>query len=819
MYFHIGLVTSALITVLILNTYTSHGANANLFVSAENSQFDNYMSGPQVIEVVVIDRDINDTDEVKGEPDVTVNGKLLRMVQAVDGNWYGYFADRNMALIADATTSIDGAGLDFATFCSNATVVLGVNVSDTAGVAIPFLTSQGIGEGGNHTGTAITNDCDIDNDGEPDPFDLNDTLGVDADIDGDGVDDAFTHGNGNIAMNVLRETKDIVSNQVIALGQIGLRNEALWPFIQLYPLNPTGNVVVQYNKGRGGVQTTTLTFDTVDQFAGVELDRSVYPSSSEVHATITDLWLNIDPTDEDSWTFGTTGTGDSSKSSTNYQVFDENGNQAGDARAGGVIDLSSSLSELMCEDNCVLLVNSDVQNRGHVITLQDNDDSVLTSSGNPQDPTSWQTLSAASNLVGNLPVTVTEQGPNSGVFGTYDESDTSQIKITNDARRGTSANFDYNETGAGILVSFDFATIDIQPTDDEWNSGEAIPVVLTDQDANRNSRADEDLDLNNPDVDIIPSVQIGHPLTLESLTNVIYTDVSTNSQTDLFDPDDEDVQKFSKRAMLQNDGAATSAIEDGDTFTFTLGDTFANLKSVWQIETSANGHDQIFNTFNYDLRSLFNSRHSNNNVTLFSISIQQAGVPGTAVEIAGDLANSQGHFLVPSATVAAINSLTDTTAVELVITIGTGGVTGQPVLAAGTVFPIVIDFFSFGFTNDGIHSSERISNMIVRLELEETGDNTGEFEGELEYIMLNQLNISDPSTYAGLSTIADDPVLIVIEDLTDEDSVRVNYNDLGEDGVVTQVADQEEARSHSGVVSFDADSYNLCLPLNSPLFL
>jgi hypothetical protein len=53
----------------------AHAANANLFVSAENSQFDNYMSGPQVIEVVVIDSDINDTDQAKGEPDVTVNGK------------------------------------------------------------------------------------------------------------------------------------------------------------------------------------------------------------------------------------------------------------------------------------------------------------------------------------------------------------------------------------------------------------------------------------------------------------------------------------------------------------------------------------------------------------------------------------------------------------------------------------------------------------------------------------------------------------------------------------------------------------------------
>ena len=106
------------ISVSLTGFVDSYAANANLFVSAENSQFANYMSGPQVIEVVVIDRDINDTDVAKGEPDVTVNGKILRMVQAVDGNWYGYFADRNMASIADFTaTAAKGQGLDFGTLC------------------------------------------------------------------------------------------------------------------------------------------------------------------------------------------------------------------------------------------------------------------------------------------------------------------------------------------------------------------------------------------------------------------------------------------------------------------------------------------------------------------------------------------------------------------------------------------------------------------------------------------------------------------------------------------------------------------------------
>jgi len=126
----------------------AHAANANLFVSAENSQFDNYMSGPQVIEVVVIDSDINDTDEAKGEPDVTVNGKILRMVQGVDGNWYGYFADSTMATTADTTSQAAGEGLDFGTFCDSGVNMNGnststVDFGDIVGIALSLAAGAG----------------------------------------------------------------------------------------------------------------------------------------------------------------------------------------------------------------------------------------------------------------------------------------------------------------------------------------------------------------------------------------------------------------------------------------------------------------------------------------------------------------------------------------------------------------------------------------------------------------------------------------------------------------------------------------------------
>ena len=112
------------------------------------------------------------------------------------------------------------------------------------------------------------------------------------------------------------------------------------------------------------------------------------------------------------------------------------------------------------------------------------------------------------------PVTFTELSSNSGLFSNYDESDVSNLAIATDAARGVSASIDYNETPKTILVGFDFGTIDIQLVDDEWNSGEEIPVVLVDGDANLNSRVDEDLDLNNPDIPLIPSLGTGDPFTL-----------------------------------------------------------------------------------------------------------------------------------------------------------------------------------------------------------------------------------------------------------------------------------------------------------------
>ena len=59
------LVLSSVILLLFPMVDVSASSNPNLFVSAENSQFNNHFSGSMVIEVVIRDPNLHDTDEGK----------------------------------------------------------------------------------------------------------------------------------------------------------------------------------------------------------------------------------------------------------------------------------------------------------------------------------------------------------------------------------------------------------------------------------------------------------------------------------------------------------------------------------------------------------------------------------------------------------------------------------------------------------------------------------------------------------------------------------------------------------------------------------
>ena len=126
----------------------------------------------------------------------------------------------------------------------------------------------------------------------------------------------------------------------------------------------------------------------------------------------------------------------------------------------------------------------------------------------------------------------------------------------------------------------------------------------------------------------------------------------------------------------------------------------------------------------------------------------------------------------------------------------------------GTAMPLSADVVTWGQSNDGITSSDRHNNAIYRLEAEEAGNNnSNNFQAEVEYIMLNQLNVNNTATYNSTVAYGDEIEMIVHNDSTDEDEIRVSYLDFGADGVETQISAQLAAPTHSGVVEFDSDSY------------
>jgi hypothetical protein len=102
-----------------------------------------------------------------------------------------------------------------------------------------------------------------------------------------------------------------------------------------------------------------------------------------------------------------------------------------------------------------------------------------------------------------------------------------------------------------------------------------------------------------------------------------------------------------------------------------------------------------------------------------------------------------------------------------------------------------------------------VNNAVYRFLLEETDDNTGVFEGSVEYIMMNQLNSQLVGDIDDIATNSDSITMILAADHTGTSAPRIIYSDTDSDGQTTGIADQADANTHNGVVSFDSDNYKV----------
>lgn len=619
------------------------GSNANLSVSAENIKFNNHFAGSMVIEVVIRDSNIHDTDEGKGEPDVTLNGKTLRMVQATDGNWYAYFANVDKAKVADSTVGLAGEGLDFGVFCGRDTSSLGIDLSETDGVAIP----RSSGVTGFTNGEVSFSSC------------------------------TGTPTNSVNLNNVVRKAKSINTNPNISPGQIGLHPNA-WPLVQLYSFS---DVNIQYNPG-GGVQQVSLEYDEIPNIL-LELDRESYPQNSEVFVTVRDAQLNQDPTDEDSWTFNI-----GAPNSVFYQAFDSSGRNSANGNLG-LVDLKPHLSNLGFEDNGLLSI--DLKN---VMELKSN-----------QDQPSTFVNNGAGKTYSKI-VTLVEEGPYSGNFDNVDDSDQSTIRILNNAPRGETGKIDYNEQSISVLTGFstggvslgDEPTLSIGEGLTSLPPGTEIPVVLIDGDQNVNSGSRDDLDVFR-ETAILPTLQIGNPVTLENSFDLQF--FTNSGDTVGFDSNSSVPDRKSDRLIIDTSNVPNGKFEK---ISFNLGISASKLNSVL-IDTS-NSNTFGTNWLNFDLQSFSNdlgvSDFSDTSVELYFGSLGSS--PITIVN-PGQM-SSNGFIPITDSVVKMISSKSGSVFVVINFD-SSGDDNGVGTISNEiNKQPIVFDFFSFGLVNDnGVNNS------------------------------------------------------------------------------------------------------------------
>ena len=729
-------------------------SNPNLFVSAENSLFDNSFSGSMVVEVVIRDSNLHDTDEGKGEPDVTLNGKSLRMVQSTDGNWYAYFANIDKAKIADSTQSAtSGKGLDFGVFCSRDTAssVFGISLSETDGFAVP----RNNGISGFTNGAASFNQCT-------------------------GIPTSSTNLN-----NVVRNAKSINTNTNIPSGQIGLDSDA-WPLIQLFSFD---DVTIQYNAG-GNPQNVVLEYDDSANIS-LNIDRNLYPQNSEVFLTVNDFQLNQDPTDEDSWTFNINST-----IATFYQAYDDSGSNSANGNAG-LVNLIPYLSNLGFQDNGQLSITL-----GNIMELNSNDEQPDTSVDDaiPGNPFSHI-------------VTLVESGPNSGIFDSADDNDESIIAILDDAPRGQTGQIEYNQKSVSVLTGSSTSSVSINEPiltvgggSKSLKPGTKFPVSLLDPDQNINSGIKDDLDVFR-DTSLIPTLEIGNPITLGNANDVQFHSSSTTlvggDTSNSSIPD-----KNSARLFIDTSNVAISPFEQ---ISLNLGVSASDLRSTL-INTSLSNTNGT-NWLNYDLRSFTNdfgiTDFTDTSITLSFTTL--GSLPITIID-SGDLSSSHGLIQLDDSDIQAISSRSGTVYVVINFDSSNNNSGVGNISTETNNQPIVFDLFSFGLDNDN-----DINNAIYRFELEETNDNSSNFVGSLEYAVTNQLNILDPNFIETIRTIDNEIKFIVTNRLIDEKGISISYSDLDNVGVITTTSTKSDITTNSGVVSTSSSTYRFGQPVTFTL--
>ena len=246
-----------------------------------------------------------------------------------------------------------------------------------------------------------------------------------------------------------------------------------------------------------GDETITLHYEEdLDDLATVRTDRAGVPIDGQVHVTISDFRLNLDPTAADVWymnasssnaTYGTTNNAANTDDNalTNTDALDTNWNTLFEGK-GGKFTLTDPMATI-----------SDIDVTG-------DEDGVV-------------------DGVNNI-VRFEETGANTGVFESQND-DESNIMATG----GENDDFTikYADSDVQVFIEDFDSTLEVI-ADGTWNSGESLTVRLTNENLNTNTLTEQDMAIGD---DNLPILMFGAPITLATVEDITPTAVDADPTT------------------------------------------------------------------------------------------------------------------------------------------------------------------------------------------------------------------------------------------------------------------------------------------------
>jgi hypothetical protein len=719
-----------------------------------------FIQGAAILEIVVNDPDNSATDtDINNGPEVTIGGSDYTMNQAVNGKWYLYVVDQSSSKAVDDNANI---GMEFGVHCDT-----GLGVSEnTSNTIIPTGTdvwAEVIVYNAESTGASLRNGGCFDADG------MTGTL-----------DDASNTVAREKLSDAVLQAAPTLSDHDDNANDLGQRGHALnasgygsWPYILSIELSDDN--IIEY-----GNDMVNVEFGNTDDEASISLTNQSPAGGSEIHLIITDPALNIDPTAADIWTFDLSET----KSSSTSVIFANNGSNT---------EMSAAhQAEHACEDNCQL------------------------------------TSDSQSVIAGATSVSMTESHVNSAVFESFDLNGSSQISVKQDAAADTVTVFDYAGETVDMIITYNDASITLDAGGDWLPTGTAT-VTITDPDMNKNPTSQDEL-LISDETMVVPTIKMGNPLTLAGGTNANLEKGDANNVAGVTigegSPGTEGASDYTLAIYNTTDNSERLRIqhqaEAGNT---------AAATSTWINVTTGHTHTQLVNlpgtvVLSYNIEGPAGDMSSTDvNVYLTTDGNNSTDHAGGVIGVIQDGNTRAGVFdlddgdqflknrdISVNQTWTPHSSHTGSNFVTIAFEITHAA--GND-LAATADYAISADFCNFDQNN----GSGTTHNCIYRIEAEETGDNTGVFEGTVEYVNLNnstaggaisgEHNGNDHEVESILSDMGNDGhALVVLQDSVDgSDAIRVIYNDTDALQASDEIGAQLDTSTYTGTVDLDLDTY------------